>query len=639
MSAIMRANQPAGAGNGSDGLARNDLWLNQPIVLLDMGVLNTSWLWELLDVPLGSVATLSTPTSSTSGFTPDVLGTYRLRLSTNGGGPGNEQVRVFRVRYNNAGVLQNRGYCLPALGEGYIEGLAEANYTGNTRGHEEPFRQFMADAAANMGGGAPLTGPQFAARVSGTGNPQAVSPADAAGMLDDQFTQLFINTGALKVISIWNDGDEGYVEYGSSFVGCGMRQNTRASDLATANMAFEAQAPFVTATGTNRKPGNFVFTIAAPTNGGTTRGRFQVADVSEALLDVYRGAATGEAIWEAPTELTIRVAGSGTFIHVESDLVEMGLGSGSLDVAGDAGIRASEDGGSDWTFLQNGGIGNTQTIGAGGNVPSKNMQIVGAKASASATGANKVGGHTRFLGGEGLVTGTDKGGHVEVYLNAPIADNTTASFRVLHGTPGSSPTEMFSWTRDSYSRSYQSITGHHIVAGSGYLAAVYQDIVQIEAGNGAYGSLYLGAFWQQYAPSGDIRILGPSTLFRQGYTLAARVTTTDATVTTIASWASSAIASPGTVRVYDGFVMVQEIGGGEFKQAFHVRFSVYDVGGVQTIGTLESTGLAGLDDVVGEGTVAATPLTLDVSSNVVRLRGTGVAATTNRWSVTIKEVR
>ena len=49
-------------------------------------------------------------------------------------------------------------------------------------------------------------------------------------------------------------------------------QVTLASDAAPQNITIAPQAPFATATGTNRNPGNLLANIAAPTNGGTTEG-------------------------------------------------------------------------------------------------------------------------------------------------------------------------------------------------------------------------------------------------------------------------------------------------------------------------------------------------------------------------------
>lgn len=72
----------------SDGYAiscsRDDLVLNLPVTVLNAD--NTgavSWLWVLVDKPSGSTATLASPTSSTTTFTPDIEGTYLVKLVVN----------------------------------------------------------------------------------------------------------------------------------------------------------------------------------------------------------------------------------------------------------------------------------------------------------------------------------------------------------------------------------------------------------------------------------------------------------------------------------------------------------------------------------------------------------------------------
>ncbi len=140
--AIIVADQPAGAGSGTPGQARQDLWQSQVVNLSVSTSGNTGFSWELLDRPPGSATSLSTPNSSTSSFTPDVVGTYRIRLSVNGGGAGNVQIRVFRCRFDNAGTLVNRGWALPALGEA---GIDENNYNGNVRGTDQVLRFIFDD--------------------------------------------------------------------------------------------------------------------------------------------------------------------------------------------------------------------------------------------------------------------------------------------------------------------------------------------------------------------------------------------------------------------------------------------------------------------------------------------------------------
>lgn len=147
--AVIVADQPSGAGAGVPGTARQDLWLSQQIDLSVGTGGNSSYQWELLDKPPGSAAALATPTAATSSFTPDLVGTYRIRLVTNGGGAGNVQILVFRVRYNNVGALTERGWALPGLGEAGIE---ENNYGGNARGYDQVLRYIFADLLPVAGG-------------------------------------------------------------------------------------------------------------------------------------------------------------------------------------------------------------------------------------------------------------------------------------------------------------------------------------------------------------------------------------------------------------------------------------------------------------------------------------------------------
>jgi hypothetical protein len=172
--AVIVADQSAGAGAGSPGVARKDLWQGRAVSLyLGVGG-NTTYLWELLNKPTGSASVLTSSTASTSEFTPDLVGTYRVRLTVNGGGPGNVQTRVYRCRYTNAGALASRGWALPAYGET----AAEANYGSNAIGYGEVFETILADILANLGGGGGGSVP------TGTGIPHIVGGVqDAAASL------------------------------------------------------------------------------------------------------------------------------------------------------------------------------------------------------------------------------------------------------------------------------------------------------------------------------------------------------------------------------------------------------------------------------------------------------------------------
>src|ERR1039458_9323271 len=115
---------------GTPGVARNDLWESTAIACRAInpgGPPNTSWAWTLLFVPPGSAAAVSGGTTAAASFTPDLPGSYLMQLITDGGGPGNVQVLVAAVRYNDVGGLVQRGWCLPALGE--VAG--QDNFGGN----------------------------------------------------------------------------------------------------------------------------------------------------------------------------------------------------------------------------------------------------------------------------------------------------------------------------------------------------------------------------------------------------------------------------------------------------------------------------------------------------------------------------
>lgn len=167
--AIIVIDQPGGAGAGSPGVARNDLWQLQQ-VNLSCATVNATYQWDLLDVPPGSGATLTGGGTSTPHFLPDLIGTYRIQLITNGGGPGNVQILVIRVRFNSTGVIQNRGWAPPAFGEQ----SGESNYGGNTRGWAEELEYIFADIRtsgfAGGGGAVPATPNTLAERgTSGEG--------------------------------------------------------------------------------------------------------------------------------------------------------------------------------------------------------------------------------------------------------------------------------------------------------------------------------------------------------------------------------------------------------------------------------------------------------------------------------------
>ena len=56
---------------GTPGVARDDIWLSQPVVCRSVLSGNTAWQWSFLDVPPGSAAVFSGSTTPTATFTPE----------------------------------------------------------------------------------------------------------------------------------------------------------------------------------------------------------------------------------------------------------------------------------------------------------------------------------------------------------------------------------------------------------------------------------------------------------------------------------------------------------------------------------------------------------------------------------------
>jgi hypothetical protein len=145
MAAQITIDQPSGAGSGTPGESRTDIWLSQQVNLTSSGT-GSSYLWELLDQPPGSAAVINNPTLVTADITPDVVGTYRFRLTVDGGGSGNVTIRIMRVRYTSTGVLTKRGWALPAVEENDDEN----NESGNTRGWAPGWESIVSDINAAL---------------------------------------------------------------------------------------------------------------------------------------------------------------------------------------------------------------------------------------------------------------------------------------------------------------------------------------------------------------------------------------------------------------------------------------------------------------------------------------------------------
>ena len=95
--------------SGTAGVSRTDLALSVPVYLTNGDNTDvSSWAWELLDQPYSSVATLTGAATSQASFTPDVAGSYFVRLTVNG---YISQKRIARIK--TANLLLEK----PAAGE------------------------------------------------------------------------------------------------------------------------------------------------------------------------------------------------------------------------------------------------------------------------------------------------------------------------------------------------------------------------------------------------------------------------------------------------------------------------------------------------------------------------------------------
>ena len=150
MSANIRIDQGSGAGAGTDGQARTNMWLSVLVELFDVGIgVPASRLWTLDDKPPGSAATMLNPTTSVASFTPDVAGTYKITLARDGSVSGdNVKTLVVRVTRSNAGAVLTNIYPLPAFLEiaEHSEGIAGQGTSG--RGYSPLFDSIATTVSA-----------------------------------------------------------------------------------------------------------------------------------------------------------------------------------------------------------------------------------------------------------------------------------------------------------------------------------------------------------------------------------------------------------------------------------------------------------------------------------------------------------
>jgi hypothetical protein len=96
----------SGKPSGSPSTSRDDLALGVTVSLSNNS--NTgvaTWQWEFISKPPASAAALTTPTSATSTFTPDIRGSYFIKLTvTNGGSASDSDQRVAAIKTSYLGI-------------------------------------------------------------------------------------------------------------------------------------------------------------------------------------------------------------------------------------------------------------------------------------------------------------------------------------------------------------------------------------------------------------------------------------------------------------------------------------------------------------------------------------------------------
>lgn len=205
--------------------------------------------------------------------------------------------------------------------------------------------------------------------------------------------------------------------WGKSVAAPGLLQAARDSDAAPQALTFAPQAPFATATGTNRVPGSFVVALAAPTNGGTTEGRLSVTrgGAQVASIGPLDSAPTSfGAVWltpAAPTTSNFVLAASTTNTTVNTPTtLTLAIGNNAYFQLNTSQISVYSP-----TLAWGAAVATptvTQTT-PGSDVATNILTIQSQSAWASATGTNRNGAHLDLKAGTKASGGTD--GQVRIY--------------------------------------------------------------------------------------------------------------------------------------------------------------------------------------------------------------------------------
>lgn len=192
------------------------------------------------------------------------------------------------------------------------------------------------------------------------------------------------------------------------------------------------------------------------------------------------------------------------------------------------------------------------TVAAAGTL---GFSASGTEVLATVSGA---GGATKIRGVRGATPGTNVGGDVMLSHGRHIADNSTAEIAGYYGDATDDDFENKLWAlkRDTSGRCLFAATSSLVMTATSQFVVSSATEVQIEGGNGTYGSLYIGSgLWQQYMPGGHEVVLGPSAANRGGRKCPPRVTHAGAGAESVGTFtvsASSAGRFRGTLTARNG---------------------------------------------------------------------------------------
>lgn len=127
------------SGPGTPGRGRQNLVIGETVTLSDTEVTNVavSYLWEFVDIPIGSAAVLVDATTATPTFEPDVEGTYWVKVTVNSLFESSEELAV------ELPITNGR---IPAFRE-----KTEYDADGNTKGWHEAQTAFMRNVDTLIG--------------------------------------------------------------------------------------------------------------------------------------------------------------------------------------------------------------------------------------------------------------------------------------------------------------------------------------------------------------------------------------------------------------------------------------------------------------------------------------------------------